>query len=642
MTTRRPTVLVLGDSASASVGVVEETYPELLAHGRLPLRVINAALIGMTSLDATALLPRLLDELAPGDAVVVCLGHCDAAGFGPLKPRFPVLGAPLRRLLQPWYQSLNPWSIREAPYRFAPRSSAIELLPCVAPDEFEANLADLVRLSRRRGLRVLILNPFGRRWFPPANHTPCSLFLRVFGSGERHAFPAGAGGDDVLHALSQHQEGHDEAAAWLYRRLLESSDPTTRAVAMNNLAEIAFARGELDRAIGLAGRASREPTPVAVLPAYNRALALRQLGFVDAANRAADAVLDEDRGSYRISPAHRAAAARVAERYASEDCLYIDLADVLSEDDVLDYCHPTPSGHRRIADAAEPVLARWFELRPAKTDENGVFETRLGNPDAALGGDEDFLDHFHLRGEASAAGSVSTVQPTSAPEPGYDRVLAAISGDAAPPDGMDRAACDTLAHPLLGLSALRARVTSSEPTDRGAAPSFFRLRLGASLFSDPRGHARAVKEYPALSGLVPRPRRVREWCRSLGIEGRTVPLATLREAVATSVESGELFARIERRLDLALADPQGRAGTRARTSRSWFFREALWFGTPSSPWCFGDREGVAAAAESLVAIDLLTDSDAIRAKAAGALERLAGRIAECGPSAPARRLKAAS
>lgn len=622
MTTRRPTVLVVGDSASASLGVVESTYPELLAAGRLPIHVRNAALVGMTSADALACFPALLRDLAPGDAVVLCLGHCDAAGYGPLKPRFPVLGPSLRRLIQPWYQSLSPWSVRTSPFEFSPQTGDLDLLPCVPADEFEANLCDLVRAARSRRVKVILLNPFGRRWFPPANHTPCSLFIRLFGADEHHPFPASGGTDDVRHALTVHQAGQLEAARWLYGSLRNNADPTTRCLALNNEAEIAFSRGETERAIGLCGRASRETTPLAVLPAFNRALALRRAGFTAAADRAADAVLEADRGSYRITAAHRAAAGRVAEALEGPDLVYRDLAELLAPDDVIDYCHPTPSAHRRIAAMLEDVLVESLGIRRSPEASAGSFSARYGNPDSALGGDEDFFDHFHLRSSSAAAPPSELPRAASID---YERILAAASGQEAPPDGLDRSDLDTLSHPILGLPALLAAAPRVEPTDRGVAPSFYRLRLGASLLADAEARSRAVTASPRLDDLLPRASRIQQWSVALGIADKLVTRDLVKRAVADDIRSGKALERVDLRLARALG-PENRPGNRWRTSRSWFFREALWFGTPSTPWIFCDREGIAAAAESLVVLDALAESASIRGEARRRLLELGNRL----------------
>ncbi len=626
--------MVIGDSAAASLGVVAETFPEILGRGRLPRRVINAALVGMTSADAVALFDGLARDLEPGDAVVICLGHCDASGFGPLKPRFPFLAPILRRAIQPWYQSLNPWSVRSSPYEFTSRTSFVETLPCVAPDEFEANLGDLVRRARRRRLRVILLNPFGQRWFPPANHFPSALFLRVFGGAEHHPFAA-SGGSELPHALSEHQAGHLEAAQWLYRKIRAEGGPTARCVAWNNEAEIAFSRGDAERALGLCRRAAAEETPLALVSRFNKALALRKLGFADAAERTAAAVLDDDRGSYRISSAHREAARRVADACAGPDLSYLDLAELLEPDDVMDYCHPTPAGHGKIAEAIEERLSQGESASPTGDPCASLVEYRYGNPDYALGGDEDFFDHFHLRVSPPDPRPASLADRSRAVP--YERILAAQSGLAPLPDGVDRGGLDVLAHPFLGWSRLLAFAPPEEPTDLGAAPSFYRLRLGASVLADGEARNNAVKAAPNLDPILPRPDRLESWIHAIGVSECCLEKRALKEAVEDGLKSGAIFDRIEARIARALGEGH-QPGNRWRTSRSWFFREALWFGTPSSEWIFLDREGIAAAAESLVMIDAIADEESTRTRARERLAALGdevGRLSRRQPACPA-------
>jgi lysophospholipase L1-like esterase len=187
-------ILNIGDSATWGLNLTRraDNYSDQLeeilnqqADPRTHYEVINAGIIGYSSLQGAEFLRVLLDELEP-DAVTVFLGNNDSAPGGRDLDRISTLAkGPLRFLfrnsfflkLRKSYHALKAKketkSRNETP---APRKPNFpvnkeEYLESpflrVSPEQYETSLRDIVRMCRDKGVRVILLKVPKNQFWPP-------------------------------------------------------------------------------------------------------------------------------------------------------------------------------------------------------------------------------------------------------------------------------------------------------------------------------------------------------------------------------------------------------------------------------------------------------------------------------------------
>ena len=315
------TLLVLGDSTAFGWGVGEgEAFADILA-ARLstagpnapalaPLRVVNAGMPGYSSfqvrLQAEALIPRFRPAF-----VIVCVGNNEA---WPVKRSDRDLDASrsfaiaLESLLSKSHFLL--WASERL--RPAKPSSFIAFgreasVARVSRDDYAENLRAIVRLAQGAGARVILLGPPVNLAYPP-----------------------------------DHLDLQPDAAR---------QKPLKHEIAT------LVARGELELALARAG-AARRAAPESVYPIYFEGIVLSQLGRSEEGLERLEEALERNAYPERCKRSYREAARQMA---AQEGVPFLDVnalfRDAARSDPnqafalYQDWCHPTPAGHRLIADA---------------------------------------------------------------------------------------------------------------------------------------------------------------------------------------------------------------------------------------------------------------------------------------------------
>jgi lysophospholipase L1-like esterase len=305
------TVLCLGDSTAFGWGAyAEQAYPARLErHLGAAWRVHNAGVPGYSSHQLLLAARRWIPSLRP-EYVVVCIGNNDAWPARQSDRAAFEGGGALARLLR--RSAFFAW-VADAVNGDRPPTNPLHLaddaVPRVADDEMVDNLRGVIALARAHGAEPLILGP-------PANlHLPPRNINEVI---ERWT-PRGRAGDAKI------QAGRPAEA----RALLDAEDPPA-----GDRIYFAWLRAMV--------------TALAEDPARGR----RELEEVYEQHR----FPDRARQSYRDRQRDVADAASV--RYADVNELF--RRDRGAEQAIglyLDWCHPTPEGHRIISEQ----LARWIE-----------------------------------------------------------------------------------------------------------------------------------------------------------------------------------------------------------------------------------------------------------------------------------------
>jgi lysophospholipase L1-like esterase len=187
-------ILNIGDSATWGLNLSRraDNYSDQLeeilnqqANPKTHYEVINAGIIGYSSLQGAEFLRVLLDELEP-DAVTVFLGNNDSAPGGRDLDRVSTLAkGPFRFLFRNWFflklrksyhdlkaiTKTKSHQEKPAPQKSNFPANKKEYLESpflrVSPEQYETNLRDIVRICRDDGVRVILLEVPKNLFWPP-------------------------------------------------------------------------------------------------------------------------------------------------------------------------------------------------------------------------------------------------------------------------------------------------------------------------------------------------------------------------------------------------------------------------------------------------------------------------------------------
>ncbi|MDH4156680.1 MAG: SGNH/GDSL hydrolase family protein [candidate division Zixibacteria bacterium] len=405
-------ILLLGDSSPVGIGLKNrhQAFGELLARDLnitlvdyKSVELINAAVSGYTTEQLKVVLETTGWKYRP-DLVIVYAGNNDASISGPLSDEELLHFQKLRGLRRAFshlalYRLLrsvltgSKTSLDELDYELKPRVSA---------ERFGNNLAEIANQCRRHNCPLIIVEPpVPRLWpaglqfkvFQHAGTADGRLIMpeqmrRLLGrnvkycldqerlrqlSGQRDVFT------DAVYASAYADSMDTDGAILFYSDRLrrDSLDP----VAANNLGVSYWEKGryrEADSLLKLARRLSLRrsdgETSMARLTAsspflYNIGINMmswseQDASLADVANAHLDSALQADYFSLRVKRDYLREIERLADR---EDVFVADLRQTFADNGgealFIDHCHPTPEGHRLIADYLHRLVLQQI-MRP--------------------------------------------------------------------------------------------------------------------------------------------------------------------------------------------------------------------------------------------------------------------------------------
>ncbi|MEW5775087.1 MAG: hypothetical protein AB1916_16340 [Thermodesulfobacteriota bacterium] len=620
MSRQRKHLLVLGDSASVSIGGLCRNYVDLFpvrCSYDHPLLVLNASSIGTCAPDALAVLRDVVAEERV-DAAVVYVGNCDASAYGPAKAsRFAsglarAMGKSVAAPRPDWVPRRNRFCHYDpAPWLPSGRS--------VTPQDYGKFLAELGRECAKRSIPLFAFNPAANSRFPPGNN--CGNFLCYSLLDARCGFTFhGPAESPLLEALGLDAAGRSGPAGDAYARIAAApGDPEAGLIASNNLAVLRWAGGRQEEAVRLFEDAAAAGSPMSSIPAYNRALAALVRGEADMAERWFSRAMEDDLGSYRATEAYRESLVRALGGAHRGAAAVLDLKECLAPGAFIDYCHPDQDGHAAIFGWLEPRLRTLLGLGPGP--HRPEIRQLPANPDRSLGHSGDFFTHYGLavRPDPTWYRALLT-EAGSAP---YAEILR--QADGVVPDAELRKRLALLSHPVFGLPAF---LESSQPTawtDQGRVPELYFLRHMLSLYRLLAEQPERLDGFPRCRGIVLRPELLDRWLPER-LTGAAPDLNRLAQAGA-GLDPNLVADRILTLLAHMLSHEPS-LHVRVRTITWWFFKESIIFGTPSHPSLLHRRLDVLKALDSCLVMRHALSSTPERAGAFGDLLGLLERVLE--------------
>jgi tetratricopeptide (TPR) repeat protein len=578
-------VLVLSDSVLSSLGSCFENaldcFCKKLSYD-IPLRFCNPSAAGMTSADAYANFVELAKRRR-FDALILSVGNCDASAYGFQKPktlfRHRGFHARMRNAL---YKRRNPLARGKHPLQFVIYDiAANRLRECVSPRDCETFISLIIAHAAKRSIPVILLNPVSKAYFPPCNTMGNSLFYKVVNVHDDHPYRGGEAARALTDALSLHGAGALHEALDAYRELEHvRGNDELRSIAANNAGAVYAEWKDYEAALSSLDRVSPIRNALYPIVLFNKAVISMIAGDETEARKYFLASFDQDRGTYRISRAHRDAVKRVSGRGGS--LVYtIDAAEILSDSDFVDYCHPGEAGHARLCGMLQPALESALHLG------SGPCKPRIEyvplNPDRYAGARSNFFEHFGI--VAATDGAFCRRISADAEAMPYERIV-----DAAFPfqdDPQSRARATILAHPLFGCAAFLRLSPPDVPADQGLLPELYFLRHMIPIYERMKSDESFHRRLEGSRELVPKFEKIMVWWDSLArYAGHTD--ARRLAGIYSCLDAEEVLRRTVHLLRRTISrEPV--AADKYRTTALWWFRESLIFGSASHYSMLFDR-----------------------------------------------------
>ena len=357
----------IGDSSTTAIGDNNVVYPrrfhKLVVSAGLnhPVRIVNYAVPGFTSADASALIWQLTQNQASPEqnVFVLYLGNNDLA-CGPRKGRFGLW----RRFLHRWSRIFHSPSFQEPllldhsgliPFDFEPhaRNQLNSLF------DFITNISDSIARIRKSGGRAVLVIPTANRDFLSGTGLPnAPWFFRLAKPWAMSDWLSKKSGPLTpelslhLSVLRDMEQGRWRTALDLLERSSSSFGPLC-PLRDNNTACCLFRLGQEDQARQFFERCQGYHHTYRPIFLDNLAALHQEIGDVNGASELRSLAYASDISLYRVRDDARLALKSLA---TQENIESIDLDDLPEATQFIDYCHPPAEGHRQLAQALFTVL----------------------------------------------------------------------------------------------------------------------------------------------------------------------------------------------------------------------------------------------------------------------------------------------
>ena len=577
-------IAILGDSSSAGIGDGKAIYPFQLFESLQRwggARVDTWASPGLTSADACKVYIHQIAE-RPVDFLVIYLGNNEGS-----RSRYKGTYRPVRERIGKFFgRSSNmrkPFVLgKRRPYVFEPVPMPSRI--ATTPTDFYRNLRTIISKAQRAGTQVILVNPVANTCFPAGLGSPNSPFYRYvsFHDTIGPELVADAETEMLVQGLKWHAQSKLQEASDCYSKV--RPDPAyCYQVARNNLAVAQYESGEQSVAV-------RILSEVLDTEYYDRAIPLYNLGRIENSTRILDEAYETDLTLYRIKGAYREAVTRLG----TESAIHVlDMADIVTDDHFVDYCHLTRKGHGILAELIYSAVTRQFES--LRAPGASTYRCEFPSPDYFFSSQrhDDLDDYYAITAEWSETDIAQVFEETCTTMAGGWR----SEWDTEEPSlqiAIRRTVQRALQHPVVtGIDDLVSFPVRFSH-EIGSFPEFYLYRLlRAYWFAlEKFGH---WAEWEKWRGSFP--------VRNCDDYDHLIFTRSAYDAVEDEVDlSTSRSDRVLKRVEEVLGQPElytDQSRNRRKTIMYWYTRESFRFGTHSRPSMLYNRVALEELAEGL-------------------------------------------
>ena len=384
-------VAIIGDSSSSGIGMGKQTYPyclyELMQRHE-GIEVNNFSVPGLTSSDACMLYHSKLKKEAFA-YLVIYLGNNEGAQ-GPSKPYVNYYAWAAGKIFRKKKTSFKDYAYKKK-YVFN-ANIAFENGPIVKVADFIRNIESILKDAEKRNMRTILINPAANKRFPGGLGNKNAVFFKLVGCMDKRAYllePTDESSRHLIEGMKFQEEGMYNKMFISYGKISGSTGRNPASFVARNNTAVYYASNEFSKArqafMDLVGFYNGKYDPIIY---FNLHLLYKKNEKKEEAALYLGLAYESDTSLYRVRKPYREAISK-----ASENCnaTCLDLEDVLDEKDFIDYCHPTPEGHSKIALRLKEVIA-------GKTGQKT--ESRYQNffitPDYYNNPGDDIIDYYFL------------------------------------------------------------------------------------------------------------------------------------------------------------------------------------------------------------------------------------------------------
>jgi tetratricopeptide (TPR) repeat protein len=602
-----PTVLILGDSTSMSIGMEGKMYPFLVAQSpQWPAgtRIVNCSLPGITAADACAFFFKHRHDYSLLQAVIIYLGNCDT------------IASEIRRgPFTPWRQIKNEASARlgfeKKKHRLKNRLLHFEwnghhdrsIEAPESPEDYEYNIGRVIQACEKEHIPVLLIRPAANKHLPAGLGKGNFVFYRYLNIKDRVSHRLAIEDRRFTEALGNQERGDYPKALATYKSILGDPPPIAGlqeylTLVVNNYAVCAAEAGNFQEAKHLLTQLLKERSVRKEIVLYNLAQVHKALGEEVEFERRLSEAFEADTSMYRVRRPYCEAVDRLAVKYVKSVSV-LDLQEIASDQDYVDHCHPLPAAQERLA----LKVSRFLGSKLVGGGEKASIENKLYSPELSLGNFTEFYRYF---------GTYASLEAGT-----LEKKLADYKALVGSPDmSKDEAQLLYLAPEELRPSFeyyLRSPLFTSVhdilaepprlPGEVGRFPEMFLIRTAFKYVS-------ALEANPALRGLFSEENSI---LRSSGSLLNALPPDLRDQLTKTQSASDSEISRARvskivskaRQMLLAHIESGCQLQERLKTTIFWYFRETLRFGSHSRISMRYDRVSLEIIAEALAAAAVL-------------------------------------
>lgn len=391
-------ILILGDSTSMSIGMDNNTYPFILANNRIwpkDMLLLNCSLPGFTSADAAFFFNIHYQNVRKNvKAVIIYLGNCDAASSEVRKGRFTLVKRIKMLLSFDKYFIPKKTKLKNRLLHYEWNNQYKQFLEkSESPEDFEFNLANIIRSCSNFSIPVLLVKPKANLLFPPGLGKGNFIFYNYLDYPDKISDKIKILDKRFIDAARSQEAGNYQKVLDIYLDILlfppsaEMSQEYAQVI-LNNYAVTKAELGDYDEAIYLLNLLLKEKFCRAEIVYFNLAQINKRLGKDSQASEFLLRSYELDESLYRIREPYKRVLNSLAAKFKNVEI--IDMSDI-PDQLFLDHCHLLPEGQNLIAKKIQKSLQKYLP------NENStlVICNNLYNPELGIGNTTKFHEYFN-------------------------------------------------------------------------------------------------------------------------------------------------------------------------------------------------------------------------------------------------------
>lgn len=575
-----PSILILGDSTSMTIGLERKSYPYLLAD-RLSwpegAKIVNISQPGITASDAAAYFFRFIKKYPDLKAVIVYLGNCDANANELCKGRVTPLRLTTQKIRETFGLRPPKTVLRNRLMRLEWNESYDESFErAEKAEDFEYNLGRVISACGKRSIPVILVRPKANNSFPSGVGKGNFAYYHYLSFSPHFTQILSHPDQRFLDAFALYEQGRFEESSRMYREILAALGASVaRAeyplIIVHNYAAACARQGRNDEALVLFDLLLKESAVRQEIVLFNRAFVLGSVGDRAGSKACLSEAYKADSSMYRVKSTYLDAIDRLAASNASGVQL-VDMS-VFSDDDFVDHCHLLPGSQKILADRIEIALR-------GKGVMNGTMAARIEphllNLELALGNTMPFFHYYRAYASITAEQIRRDIDILSSDVGGgnvlSDRALSLVSKPVA------KAVEYSRQHPCFADIRDFLRLSPEVPLDVGRFPEYFLIRRLSPYLEAAWQEAPVVAVLSGIPGLLHSGKELLQ----------ILPVATaeikMEIPAVDSIIDKAWASRIVLHVRSALIRhlEQGpQIHERLKTTIFWYFREVLRWGSHS-------------------------------------------------------------